>query len=189
MKLYPNGILVQGLTLPTNYLSSINYHGILAYHDFPLQFIRNEKCKAISNKVPNFLFDDGTSVQLQFISNMDLAVEYNAICPENAIDIRNLFIESCYPDELWNGVIPKTTFLGFEYCTIPFDCQIVTDMEWYEPFHLFRSKLNANGLFDSYEDAVEFKRAYDDAVKKNEVGDDNPPCFIFKISELSEPII
>lgn len=120
---------------------------------------------------------------------MDLAVEYNVICRENAIDIRNLFIESCYSDELWNGVIPKTTFLGFEYCTIPFDCQIVTDMEWYEPFHLFRSKLNANGLFDSYEDAVEFKRAYDDAVKKNEVGDDNPPCFIFKISELSEPII
>ena len=66
------------------------------------------------------------------------------------IEIRALFIESEYVDEVYKYELTQTRFLGYEYCPIPIDEQIITDLDWYEPFSVYLNKMNKYGLFDSY---------------------------------------
>lgn len=184
MKLYPNGILIQGLNNPTNFITAIDYRGASAYYQYPLSCIRQDECKSISNEISYRKEKDELYVVLEFISNMDLASRYAKMCHKYEIPIRTLFIESEYIDEMWHDPIPQGTFLGFEYCTIPFDSQIITDFDWYQPFRKFYSKLNHNGLFHSYADVQEFKQAYDKALKNDEIGDGDMDAYICRISEL-----
>ena len=107
-------------------------------------------------------------------------------CKDMNIETRVLFIESDYSYEEWSEAIPETDFLGYEYCPIPIDDQIITDLDWYEPFLKFRDKLNENGLFNTYNEALEFKIAYDLAYDSKEIGDGEINAFICRVSELSQ---
>ncbi len=185
MKLYPNGILVQELERPTNYITTVDYQGASAYSQYPLLGINNEECRNLSDEIFYPRDENGLYAVLEFITNMDFATRYINLCQKNKIPVRVLFIESEYTDEIWHDPIPQATFLGYEYCQIPFDSQIIADLDWYQPFHKFYPKLNRNGLFDSYEDVCEFKKTYDEAFENNEIGDDDPVAYICRISEVN----
>ena len=183
MKLFPNGIIIQETSRPTNYIAKINYRGANAYHSEPLLGIDNVVCKRLSDEASFIRHADGSCTPKEFISDIDLASRYISQCRDMNIGIRVLFVESEYCEEIWNAPLPKLSFLGYEYSPIPFDCQVITDMDWYTPLHSFFPMLNQNGLFDSHEDILLFKEAYDAAVLKGDIGDDME-TFICKIYEV-----
>ena len=98
--------------------------------------------------------------------------------------IRALFIESEYAFEHWTEDKPACKFIGYEYCEIPFDSQIITDFSWYTPLHYFLNKLNGYGLFDGIDEAEEFKKKYDEEFEKGNIGDGEMDTFICRISEI-----
>ena len=79
--------------------------------------------------------------------------------------------------------LPQLKFLGYEYSPIPWDDQVVTDFNWYNPLHQFIPKLNCNGLFNSIEEVAAFKKVYDVAVNNGDIGD-NVEAYICRVSEL-----
>ena len=72
-------------------------------------------------------------------------------------------------------------FLGYEYCPVPLDEQIITDLDCFEHLKLYKSKLNKFGLFDIFDDVLLFKKAYDEFVDNEIIGDGLECSHIFKV--------
>lgn len=179
-----NGILIQGLNDKTNFINNFSYQGVNAYFQYPLTYINDSESRGLTNEQQSKMISNNLYQILEFISDSDLYVRYLKKCNEMKIEIRTLFVESEYLDEIWKGELPKMKFLGYEYCPIPIDEQVITDMDWYEPFSIFWNKLNEYGLFNSYEDALEFAKVYDKAVENAEVGDGEIDTYICRISQV-----
>lgn len=179
-----NGILIQGLNDKTNYIKNFSYQGLNAYFQYPLTCLNDKESRKLTNEQQSKLVADNLYQILEFISNSDLYVRYLNKCNQKKIEIRVLFVESAYSDEIWGEELPEMEFLGYEYCPIPIDGQVITDMDWYEPFSDYWEKLNEYGLFDSYEDALEFAKVYDKAMEDGKVGDGEVDTYICRISRV-----
>ena len=185
-----NGIVVQDLRkpIPESYISNIHsrYKGIHQYYRAPLLGICNDQCKKLTDEAMWLRYEDGTASLLEFISNLDLAKRYINECENQSIPTRILFVESDYTEEIWKEKLPKIKLLGYEYLEIPFDTQIITDLDWCELFHPFHAILNENGLFNSVEDAQKFKESYDKAFQEGIVGDGETDNYILKVYEIEK---
>lgn len=115
MKFYPNGIIIQETSRSTDYITKINYHGANAYYSDPLLGIGNDVCRKISDEASFIRHADGSCTPKEFISDIDLASRYITQCRDMNINIRVLFVESEYCEEIWNAPLPKSSFLGYEY--------------------------------------------------------------------------
>lgn len=185
----PNGIIIQQLTNPGRYSFSFPYNGVNAFHQYPLCGIHDPECLALTKEVFSKETNDGYYIQTEFMSSMELVNRYLRCCKKHRIPVRALFIESDYTDEIWTDTIPDMKFLGFEYCSLPFDNQIITDMDWSPCLSGFRSKLNANGLFDSFADAEAFREAYLKRMSEGMIGDGDMDAYIMRVSEVSQKIL
>lgn len=179
-----NGILIQGLNDKTNFINNFDYQGINAFFQFPLTYENDNECRKITNEQQSKKISDNHYISLEFIADNDLYERYIKKCNEMQIDYRILFIESDYTNELWNNDLPKLEFLGYEYCPIPIDEQVVTDMDWYKPFSKYWKHLNQFGLFDSYDRAKEFANEYLNAMKEGTIGDGEMNAYICKVSRV-----
>jgi len=179
-----NGALIQDYKAKTNYVKSFNYLGVNAFHSFPL-IGRTENDAQLLTREQMFGGNEcNRFIPLEFISNKDLYERYVNKCNELNISFRTVFVESDYSDEVWNGLDMKKKVLGYEYCPMPIDEQIITDLDWYPKFECFRKKLNEYGLFKTYEEAKEFRTAYDLAFQKGLIGDGAFEGYIFCVSEV-----
>lgn len=179
--LKPNGFLIQGLDDINRRTKNFRYLGINAFHQYPLSTINDRQCRLLTEEQQVKKYRNEYQI-LEFISNKSLFDRYLNCCLEKNINTRVLFIESGYSYEEWSSSLPETNFLGYEYCPIPIDDQIVTDLDWYPSFSRFWSKLNKNGLFDTYGEALEFKKIYDLAYNNGEIGDGEMDAFICRVS-------
>jgi len=176
-----NGILVQGLNEKTNYIKNFSYQGVNAYFQYPLLNINDSECRRLTDEQQSKKNSENLYVSLEFISNNDLYTRYLKKCNDMQINVRVLFVESEYSDEIWEDALPQMMFLGYEYCPIPIDEQIITDLDWYEPFSVYWKKLNKYGLFDLYDDVLDFAREYNKVMKDGTVGDGEFDAYICRI--------
>lgn len=179
-KLRANGFLIQELE-NSNYIARrFFYLGINAFHHYPLSNVNDNQCREITEKQQIKKCEDGYQI-LEFISDESLLEQYILCCNERKINIRILFVESDYPCEIWKGRSFDTEFLGYEYCPMPIDEQIISDLDLCPYFENFRSILNNYGLFNTYNEALNFKRAYESALKQGIVGDGEADAYICKV--------
>ena len=178
------GFLVQGLDDCSNFVKNFVYNGINAFFQYPLTSINNPECRKLTDEQCSKKITDNQYQSLEFISDLDLLKRYVDCCLKHNINIRILFVESCYLYEEWKEPLLETVFLGYEYCPIPIDEQIISDLDWYKPFSRFWYKLNKNGLFNTYDEVLDFKNTYDLAWRNNEIGDGEMDAFICKVSEI-----
>ena len=181
-----NGILIQDLQYPAFTLKRIKgkYLGVSSFYAEPLLTIKDPECQKLNDEATKIRFSDGYSTFLEFIPNLDILYRYLIKCKDLNLGVRLLYIESDYPDEVCDYDFEDKKFLGYEYCEIPFDSQVITDFDWYEPLHKYYDLLNEYGLFNTLEDAKKFQAAYDDAFQKGYIGDGDMDTFIFKIYEV-----
>lgn len=179
-----NGILVQGLNEKTHFVKNFTYSGINAFFQFPLSALSDIKSRELTKLQRSTpIGENGYSIT-EFISDIDLYKRYAKRCSDLNIEVRSLFIESDYAEECWSGALPELKLLGYEYCPIPIDEQIITDLDWYHPFSKFWDRLNQFGLFQSYEAAKNFAYFYDKAFRLGEIGDGEMSAYICKVSQL-----
>ena len=101
---------------------------------------------------------------------------------KKGIRIRLLFLESQYQDEIWSGKAVQKRTLGYEYSPVPFDEQIISDLDWFSGLADFLPKLNKFGLFERLEDAQAFVERYDKLLLTGNLGDGLETAFLFRIS-------
>ncbi|MBR3917660.1 MAG: hypothetical protein IKJ59_02865 [Clostridia bacterium] len=176
-----NGALVQSLEKPTNFIKRFNYLGINAYHQDPLIVYNEHECRELTNEQQMVHALQSPILCSEFISNADLLNRYLKKCKELGIDTRVLFVESDYCHELWKDDLPQMIFLGFEYCAIPIDEQIITDIDWYPEFFKYHKMLNEYGLFNTYQEAKEFSLEYAQECLLNHIGDGEIDSYICKV--------
>ena len=181
-----NGVLIQDLRVPAFSLSKINgkYLGVSSFYAEPLLTVKDPECERLHSEATKKMFSNGDCTYLEFISNLDLLYRYVIKCKELNIAIRLLYIESDYSYEVCDYDFSNKEFLGYEYCEIPFDSQVITDLDWYEPFHKYYSLLNEYGLFNTLKDVEIFKIAYDDAFQKGHIGDGEMDTYICKVYSI-----
>lgn len=178
-----NGVIIQSLSSPAFTLKRIKgkYLGVSSYHTDPLLMIPDSECQKLHNEVTWKRLNNEYSILLEFTPNLDVLYRYLIKCKEFNLGVRLLYIESDYPDEVCDYDFEDKKFLGYEYCEIPFDSQVITDFDWYEPLHKYYDLLNEYGLFNTLEDAEKFKEAYDDAFQKGYIGDGDMDTYICKV--------
>lgn len=179
-----NGALVQGLNDQTRFIKTFQYSGINAYWSFPLTWTNDEESKTLTREQQSKEIETSSYISLEFISNSDLYERYINKCKRLNLDFRVLFVESDYKNEIWSENIPELSFLGYEYCSIPIDEQIITDMDWYEPFKSHVNNLNENGLFKTRRDVEKFVEEYEAAFHEGKVGDGEVNNYICKVYEV-----
>ena len=181
-----NGILIQSLDEQTRYVTKFLYSGINAYFLYPLVAFSDRESKILTYEQQTRQIAKNKYLSLDFITNSDLFERYVKKCKEMDIPIRTLFIESSYEKELWDGELPEKEFIGYEYCPLPIDEQIITDMDWYTPFIKYHKKLNQHGLFDEYDIVQEFAYDYSKAFDQGMVGDGNMDAYICKVYLIND---
>ena len=177
----PNGILVQGLNDRTNFVKNFPYTGMNAFYSFPLLDRKDPECRELTWQ-QQFSKTNGNLLVSELITDADFYQRYINKCAELQIPVRSLFIESSYSLEIWNDPLPDMELMGYEYCPMPVDEQIITDMDWYQGFSRFWPMLNAYGLFNTVEDVKGFVEAYNCAYLADEVGDGEADMYICRVS-------
>ena len=179
-----NGVLICG-TEKRDSVKTFDYEGMCAYWSYPLlTIIGDEECLSLSEEHCHIKTDDNMYIILEFISNPDLYERYLNKCKKLGIGVRVLFLESEYDCEIWQGGELEMEFLGYEYCPVCVDDQVITDIDWYKPFEAYKKRLNKYGLFDTYEEAVAFVADYKKAEESGDIGDGGFDGFIFKVYEV-----
>lgn len=183
MSIHKNGWVVQDKNCPLLDMKNFIYNGINAYDTFPLIRQNDIECRRVSDEQFQKKISENSYQLLNFISDKLLLDKYISLCKQKNINCRVLFIESNYSEEICRTDDKNSILLGYEYCPIPFDEQIITDFDWCTQLTKFIKRLNENGLFDNYEDALAFKKRYDLLFKKGIVGDGEFLGYIMKVSE------
>ena len=179
--MYPNGMLVQALNEKTSFIKHFPYYGIMAYHSFPLIGRTDEESRKLTDLQLFIKTENEPRIVNEFITDPGLFRRYTDKCVELQIACRVLLIESDYAGEKWEGSLPNRKVLGYEYCPIPIDEQIITDMDWYRGFAKYWPKLNPYGLFDTYEEIARFVVEYNRAFTAHEVGDGPMDAYICRV--------
>ena len=115
---------------------SSKYLGVNSFWTDPHSEINDPKCKELSDRIFHKC-QDGYYKMIEFVSDSDLLFDYLLKCKELNIEVRVLKVESEYFDEICEYDFTEAKFIGYEVCEIPFDSQVVTDLDWYVPLHQF----------------------------------------------------
>lgn len=185
-QLNPNGFIIQDASTIMYRPNNFKYFGINAFPSFPLTCFTDELSRSLSKKQQSRRCSDGKYERLEFISDPILLEQYLSVCQSKNIPVRVLFVESRYEQELWIDSTPDRVILGFEYCPLPVDEQIISDVDWYPPLKNFWTNLNSYGLFSSYQDAQLFQNSYDKYVSTDQIGDGIERAYIMRISVVSQ---
>ncbi len=184
-----NGVLIQSLDEPTNYVTKFNYSGINAFHFNPLISANDVESKRLTQEQQNIHIINNQIFCSDLITNHDLLSKYINKCAELHLNIRLLFLRSLYTTEEWSAELPKMTFIGYEYCPFPIDEQIITDLNWYKPLFKFHKELNKYGLFDSLLSINSFVKEYNQLYLTGVIGDgdiDSYICEVFLIEDIDQ---
>lgn len=185
MKLWnANGILIQGINDVNCKINNFRYLGVNAFYQYPLMCINDIQCKELTKEQQFKKIGDNQYFNLEFISDINLYERYIKMCFKKKISIRALFIESGYSEEIWNGLFPQMEFMGYEYCPIPIDEQIITDLDWYQHFSKYWKDLNEYGLFNTYNEVKRFADSYRFAFDSGKVGDGEMSAYICRVSHV-----
>ena len=97
-----NGVIIQNFGSPAFSLKKIKgkYLGVSSFHTDPLLMIFDPECQKLQNEATWKRLDDEYSILLQFAPNLEVLYRYLIKCKELNIDIRLLYIESDYLDEV-----------------------------------------------------------------------------------------
>lgn len=177
-----NGFLVQDLDSPIYSPRNFPYQGLIAYDLFPLIHFHDLESRELSQKQHCLRNDYGLLEMRELISDPNLLRRYVSECKKKGIRIRLLFLESQYQDEIWSGKAVQKRTLGYEYSPVPFDEQIISDLDWFSGLADFLPKLNKFGLFERLEDAQAFVERYDKLLLTGNLGDGLETAFLFRIS-------
>lgn len=158
MQVYPNGIYIQDLSLERVPYACKNftYRGLAAYYAFPLSRLRGEHWELHAYRLSKNVQQNKHGFFL--LPTFAVAKEYAAHCKELKIQIRCLLVESTVPEPQWTNAEILTNVLGYECAYNDF-----SDPEfcWYldndAAFSEEQSRLNANGLFNTWEEAGAFR--------------------------------
>lgn len=176
-----NGYLIQDVDSVMPFIKIDEYKGINAYFNYPLCGIESRECRALTNRQMSQKTDDGMYENLLFVSDVELLSELEEACQIYDINYRKLFIESGYEDEICDVAPKNAMFIGYEYCPFPLDCQIISDLQWFEPLFKFQKHLNSYGVFNDYLTAQEFKKEYDRYLASGVIGDGLEEAYICKV--------
>ena len=182
MELFENGFLVQDLDAPFYTPRKFPYQGLLAYDLFPLIHFSDRESRELTRKQSGLRRDDGLWELRELISDPELLRQYVSECRRKGLRIRLLFLEGTYRDEIWNGGTVSKSTLGYEYSPVPFDEQIISDLDWFPGLADVLPKLNRFGLFERLEDAQAFVERYDKLLLTGNLGDGLETAFLFRIS-------
>lgn len=162
----PVGVVLQRVDrispyLPKTYL----YEGLSAYSDTPFDdFDESEEAKALQMEFYDWIIcqnPDGTyGVTPEAFYSPVFMRRFIDRCVRNGIQIKCLYIEYDGDEKYWKFERPRGHFMGYEVCDAPRSpdlCRCLDREEYAE----HREKLNCLGLFKTYEDAVEYKEAYE----------------------------
>ena len=189
-----NGYLIQNINHKMPFMAYMpqgtRYEGMTAFDIWPLLGVKGRRYEELSDLQMFKCVSQGWYIEKEFVTDMGLFTEYLAACSELGISTRVLLIESDYMDERLSVKNPFriTEVLGYEYCPIPLDCQIITDIYYFRPFRKYKKKLNTHGLFDDYETVRRFKEKYDSLSSKRIVGDDLEEAYIFRVSVVAPSV-
>ncbi len=180
-----NGFIVQDYNQLWYVPDKYNYMGISAFVTFPLDLINKASARELAKRQQTRTLGEQLEM-LEFISDKSLLKEYCKACIEYRISIRLLFLESLYDNEIWSTCNPEGRCIGYECCPIPIDYQIMSDLDWVNELSEYVNKVNSFGLFNTYEDAVNFKSKYSDLINTKGIGDGLLPedIYIFRIKEI-----
>ena len=181
---FSNGCLIQELTGINNTVKTFEYSGMNAYCSDPLFYTTIPEIKNFSLNLFHQRVSHNQYTIFEFISNYEALKQYVEYCAQLEIKIRALFVRSQYSKEVWQETLPQMNLIGYEYCPLPIDDQIITDLDWYEPLSKFKKRLNSVGLFDEYEQVLEFKSAYDHEFNSGKIGDGEMDAFVFEVYEI-----
>ncbi len=179
-----NGFIVQDKMSLSDDVKNFAYHGLCAFDSFPLAQINDVICRKLTREQFSREVAECEYVICEFITDYGLLKRYIRECIIRNIDVRILYVESEYEGEIFLGKVPKRTFIGYEYCTCPIDTQIITDLDWYEPFGKYHSMLNENGLFDSMDVLNKFIDEYNEEFNNGNIGDGEADAYCFKVYEI-----
>ena len=130
MNFFNNGWIVQDVSSKAVKPNKFVYNGVNAFDSYPLMHINNQECRKISGEQTMKCIGNDKFQMLEFINNQDLLRRYILMCQNENIEIRILFIQSDYADEICNDIsFEHMQFLGYEYCSVPIDEQIITDLD------------------------------------------------------------
>lgn len=172
---------------------NINYHGVGRYGSFPMTDVGNMICKTlfdcpdgifeIQDKQMNEYLDDLFNKTDTYLCN-DTAIldQYIKKCRDSGLDLRILFLqtEKNFDDQI------DGEFLGYD---VIYQCEFFSGIyddlfeNIPEPMENDSKKLNKYGLFDNYNDAVQFKQNMDRCVS---LGYDIEPSMGFEIVKTFE---
>ena len=184
-----NGVLIQYIDEPTNYVTEFKYFGINAFQINPLVAINDDESKRLTREQQNIRIIDNRIVCSDLITDIDLLTEYVRKCEKLNLRIRLLFINSLYSSEEWFAELPQMTFIGYEYCPFPIDEQIVTDLNWFKPLFKFHNKLNEYGLFKSLDSINSFIKEYNKFYLSGVIGDgdiESYVCEVYLIEDVKQ---
>ena len=186
MKFYPNGILLQPIDSPSTYLHNLKfqYQGLDAYGTMPLcGYSSDVEARCLHEEYYDWLFDAEIGQKTEVFYSLPFLRRYLRKCKELHIQTRLVFVESEFCKPLWEGPVPNLRFMGYEFCSTPFDCQIITDLAFHKPFaEKYVPLLNQYGLFGKLEDCEAFKLDYEQAFAAGEVGDGDATNMIYRLS-------
>lgn len=164
-----------------------NYQGVHAYFDDPLrspELQNNRECREIEHRHLFRDLGDGFSQYLNFVDNQAFLDEYLALCKKYNKPYRLLFVYSNWNAQIWSDPLPPMKLLGYEYCELPWELSCLLELAENPLFEQYRAKLNADGLFDTYEDAADFGVLYSSLLKEDKVGDGDACLFVCAVYEV-----
>lgn len=185
MQFYPNGIYIQDLSLEqTPYIcKNYPYRGIAAHYAFPLSRQRGKQWNLNAYLLSKHIQESEHGFFL--IPSLSAAREYITHCKKLQCQILCLFVESSRPNPLWKDDIPQKTVLGYECANINFDPEFCWYLDNETVFFKERCHLNANGLFDTWEEADAFREKVYTLYPNEEEEFPYADTYVIRVSEVT----
>ena len=174
MKLFPNGIVIQGTALDHRWYSwdvtdpSIGhsdfqlYQGIGRYRDWPLEFEDDPISKILTREAEDrwfyYYFETGESTvqyALWVVPEKDFIIRYISHCNDKNINIRILFCFTGRMIPIWGSDLPTLHFLGYDYVgsdlfsVIPDDLLSPPYTE-YQHIPVYKALMDCAGMLNKY---------------------------------------
>lgn len=138
-----NGIIVLDLDYKNSLEVDPDYKGVMRHGDvYSTEFAKKQIYNEMFDKYNDWVIYDE-----------DFAKRYVNACIEAGfrIEVMGIALENEYP--LWNGQLPKMTFLGYEcvdglFSYTSYDLYSGCNLSDCPEYEAYREKLNANKLFD-----------------------------------------
>ena len=181
------GIIIQDVeaTIQCDF-GTTGYAGLAKYYSFPLTY---NFCGRFQSNVAELLkraVCTDLATQITYIPNLRNAFEYAQACQTQGKKTRVLFFEVDAPTILWEGEIPTTLLLGYEFAYNNYSDPEFIYLLANEPSLMrFRNQLNQYGLFESRSKAEEFGKTLYTLYPYLEEEMPFAETFVFEIREVS----